>query len=61
MSYSFVCENREYVVRYKYYGKNVIKSHLWEEPEDSPRANVGDVKFVRVNGQKREAVIVGVV
>jgi hypothetical protein len=58
---NFICENREYVVRYIYRGKPVVKSHMWVEPEDSPRAAIGDVKFVHVNGHKRKATVVGVV
>lgn len=58
---SFICENREYVVRYKYYGKDVIKSHVWIEPEDAPRRSIGDELFVRVNGGKRRATVIGVV
>ena len=58
---SFICENREYVVRYQYHGKDVVKSHVWIEPEDAPRREVGDKLYVKVNGSKRLATVMAVV
>ena len=57
---AFRCENREYAVRYKYYGREVVKSHVWVEPVTEPHKKIGEIVKVTVGGSQRDAVIVGI-
>ena len=50
----------EYKIEYRYYGKRVIKSHVYMDAEGE-RKRVGDTVTIEVNGEKRIGIVMEVV
>lgn len=50
----------EYKIEYRYYGKRVIKSHVYMDAEGE-RKRVGDTVTIVVNGEKRIGIVMEVV
>jgi len=50
----------EYKIEYRYYGKRVIKSHVFLDAEGE-RRRVGDTVTIEVNREKRIGIVMEVV